>query len=82
MAHVSLSALGRVEGAADTVILALLDAVGPAGTLAMPAMSGDQPFNVHTSPSNVGAVTERFRTWPGVTRSLHPPARNWQSGLS
>lgn len=72
MAHVSLSAFGRVEGGADTVIAALLEAVGDTGTVCMPAMAGEQPFDVHTSPSTVGAVTERFRSRPGVQRSLHP----------
>ena len=33
MAHCRLSALGRVVGGAETVVRALLDAVGPAGTL-------------------------------------------------
>ena len=72
MAHVALSAFGDVEGGADTVIRALAEAVGESGTLCMPAMSGEQPFDVETSASNVGAVTERFRSWPGVERGLHP----------
>ncbi|MBP8955380.1 MAG: AAC(3) family N-acetyltransferase [Armatimonadetes bacterium] len=72
MAHSSLSALGRVDGGAEAVIEALAEAVGPTGTLCMPAMSGDQPFRVESSPSNVGKVTERFRSWPGVKRSIHP----------
>lgn len=72
MAHVSLSAIGQVAGGAEAVISALLEALGPTGTLAMPAMSSEQPFRVESSPSNVGAVTERFRSWPGVVRGLHP----------
>ena len=72
MAHISLSAFGEVEGGADTLIAALADAVGAAGTLCMPATAADRPFNVATSPSTVGAVTERFRSWPGVVRSIHP----------
>lgn len=72
MAHVSLSAFGHVEGGAETVIEALVEGVGERGTLLMPAMSGEQPFDVHTSPSTVGTVTERFRSWPGVKRSVHP----------
>ncbi|MGM0493782.1 MAG: AAC(3) family N-acetyltransferase [Armatimonadota bacterium] len=72
MVHSSLSALGRVEGGAETVIEALLEAVGPEGTLAMPAMTGGGVFEVDTSPSTVGAITEAFRNWPGVGRSFHP----------
>ena len=37
MMHSSLSALGHVNGGAETVVDALLDAVGPAGTLLAPA---------------------------------------------
>jgi aminoglycoside N3'-acetyltransferase len=34
MVHASLRAIGPVVGGANTIIRALLDAVGPAGTLA------------------------------------------------
>jgi len=72
MVHSSLSALGEVEHGPDTLIDALLEIIGPSGTLCMPAMSGEQPFRTESSPSNVGIVTERFRHWPGVKRGLHP----------
>ncbi len=39
MVHASLSALGPVIGGAETVLLALLDVVGPTGTLVRPAQS-------------------------------------------
>ncbi|QFQ96438.1 AAC(3) family N-acetyltransferase [Streptomyces phaeolivaceus] len=41
LAHSSLSALGWVCGGAVTVVRALLDALGPDGTLVVPSQSGD-----------------------------------------
>lgn len=72
MVHSALSALGEVDGGADTIIEALIEAVGSEGTLLMPAMAGEQPFRTDSSPSRVGIITERFRSWPGAKRSLHP----------
>lgn len=72
MVHSSLSALGEVEGGANTVIEALLEVLGPEGTLLMPAMSGDVVFDLDESRVNVGLIPETFRHWPGVIRSLHP----------
>ena len=40
MVHSSLSRLGFVAGGAHAVVLALLDAVGPDGTVMMPTLSG------------------------------------------
>lgn len=72
MVHSSLSALGRVEGGAETLIAALIEAVQPGGTVAMPAMPGGGVFDPETSASHVGGVTEAFRHYPGVARSFHP----------
>ena len=41
MVHSSLSRLGWVVGGAHTAVLALTDAVGPAGTIVMPSMSAN-----------------------------------------
>lgn len=74
MVHSSLSALGPVEGGADTVIDALLQALGPEGTLLMPthpARDG-RTFDPDTIPSDMGIISETFRRRPGVLRSRHP----------
>lgn len=76
--HSSLSSLGPVLGGADTVIDALLLALGPSGTLCIPTLSylfstETLPvFNVLTTPSNVGAISNAFLCRPGVIRSVHP----------
>ena len=41
MVHSSLSKLGYVSGGAQAVVMALLEVIGPDGTLAMPTHSGD-----------------------------------------
>ena len=80
-AHSSLSAFGHVEGSADTVIDALLNAVGVAGTVVMPAFTWgkfraiDQPavFDVahETVKEEVGIIPEVFRLRPDSIRSTH-----------
>ncbi|MEN6549204.1 MAG: AAC(3) family N-acetyltransferase [Armatimonadia bacterium] len=77
MAHSSLSAFGYVEGGAETVIRALLAAAGPDGTLALPTLCQkdkerrQETWDINTSPSDVGKITEVFRNWPGAVRSDH-----------
>ena len=75
--HSSLRAFGRVAGGAPTVVSALLDAVGPSGTLVAPIFRAfftegpNQSWNRDTSPSLMGIVSETVRTWPGAERSAH-----------
>lgn len=74
--HASLSAFGYVRGGTDALLDALLDVLGPSGTLCMPAHSlsvlGQEPYDPARSPSLVGAVSECFRQRPGALRSAHP----------
>ena len=72
MVHSSLSALGYVEGGADTVIDALIETVGPFGTVMMPAMGSAPIFDVEDTPSSVGTITDRFWRRPETIRSIHP----------
>ncbi len=80
--HSSLTSIGYVGRGAETVIDALIETVGPGGTLAMPSFSyaGSMletlerglVFDPKRSPSVVGAITEAFRKRQGVYRSIHP----------
>jgi len=72
--HSSLSAFGRVAGGARTVVDALLDVIGPEGTLVMPSLPapGHDPYDARTTPTGMGAIAECFRRMPGVERSLCP----------
>lgn len=80
--HSALSRLGHIDGGPDTLINALMEAVGPDGALLMPSFSTagsmvdwldeGNVFDVRNTPSRVGLLTEVFRRREGVTRSLHP----------
>jgi len=76
--HASLRALGQVPGGAGTVLQGLRSALGPDGTLLMPALSYEHVtrenplFDVKNTPSNVGILPETFRQVAGTRRSIHP----------
>ncbi len=76
--HSALRKLGAIAGGADTVIDALLEAVAPNGTIAVPThtwkvVNTEQPvFHQTLTPSNVGVLTNVFRKRAGAIRSLHP----------
>ncbi len=78
LVHSSLNSMGRVPLGAETVIQGLLKALGPQGTLLMPALSYEHVtpkspyFDVRYTPSNIGVIPETFRTRPGTCRSIHP----------
>ena len=76
-AHASLRRFGHLEGGPEMVIEALLEAVGPEGTLALPGFSfqlKEVPapvFDVRNTPVWASKLYEAFRTRPGVLRSHH-----------
>lgn len=72
--HSSLSAFGYVEGGAETVVDALLDVIGHDGTLMVPTFNHGQVdvFDIRTTPSINGAITEAVRKRPEAARSFHP----------
>lgn len=78
LVHSSLKSLGPVPGGAEIIIRALLAALGPEGTLLMPALSyetvrSQHPvFDLNSTPSCVGIVPESFRLRSGTQRSMHP----------
>ncbi len=80
LVHSSLGSFGYVEGGADTVIDALLETIGPEGTVMVPTITAtanqnvDNPpiFDVRNTPSWTGKIPEVFRKRPNAIRSLHP----------
>lgn len=74
LVHSSFKALGIDDP--EQIIGALRDALGPTGTLLMPALTYlQEPPLLHDArhtPTCVGFLTEYFRTRHGTLRSLHP----------
>jgi len=80
MVHSSLSSFGRVEGGAETVIKALIELVGPEGTILMPSFNHGAPFESSDqgifdptkTPCINGRIPDTFWRMEGVHRSLNP----------
>ena len=77
MVHSSLRSIGFVKAGPETVVEALLQAIGPEGTLVVPTFT--YPFTqdptfvfdpAHT-PSGMGAISEAARRRPEARRSIH-----------
>ena len=76
--HSSFKSLGPVDGGAGAVISALETVVGQDGLILMPTFSllpsreeRVESWDVATTPSTVGWLTEFFRQMPGTYRSDH-----------
>lgn len=86
MVHAAIRSLGPVTGGVNTVIHALLDAVGPTGTLFAyvdfePFFEDDDSDEIPVFDKRIahaardhGILHETLRTWPGTLRSDHPDA--------
>lgn len=78
LVHSSYKSLGPVDGGPQMVIRALEAALGTDkdGTLIMPTFNFDfnkgAPWDVRTTPSKMGVLTELVRTDPRAKRVFHP----------
>ncbi len=80
-AHVCLSSIGYVMGGPEEVAGAILDVIGPEGTLMMACSAAEAArvdpaavFDVRETSSGMGLVSEALRAQPRAHRSLHPVA--------
>lgn len=79
MVHSSLGSFGKVDGGAQTVIDAVMNAVGPGGTILMPSFNHGAPFrdggpgvfDPARTPTTNGAIPDRFWRMEDVERSLN-----------
>lgn len=76
LVHSSYKSFGPVDGGPQTVIQALEQALGPDGTLIMPTFNFDfnkgQAWDVRSTPSKMGVLTEVVRKDPRAKRVFHP----------
>lgn len=76
LVHSSYKSFGEVEGGPATVNRALEAALGAEGTLIMPTFNFDfnkgAPWDVRTTPSKMGVLTELVRKDPRSRRVFHP----------
>jgi len=60
----------------EDILTSLLNAIGPKGTLILPLFNFDFtkgiPFNIRTTESQMGALTEAGRKYPDAARTGHP----------
>ena len=76
MFHSSLRSIGTVDGGADTVIDALLAALGPDGTLVAPTFTGQfrDPgfiYDPAETPGTTGAIPNHVFRRPDARRTVH-----------
>ncbi len=84
MLHSSLKSIGFVDGGPRTVLEALIEAVGPTGTLVVPTywLPGGTilqtcrlegyVFDPRRNGSNLGRLPSEFLNFAGIERSIHP----------
>lgn len=78
MVHASLRAIGQMAGGAQALLDALIETLGPRGTLLMVlGADGEEPFDALSSEADedVGVLAEVFRQRAGVHVNNHAAAR-------
>ena len=75
--HSSFKSFGGVEGGPQTVIDALISTLGNEGTLIVPRFNFDfctygTPWDIRTTPSHMGIITEFVRKDPRSFSVFHP----------
>ena len=77
LVHTSFRAIGPLDGGPDGLIDALLEALGPDGTLVMPSWAGDddRPFDPRkdAAAADLGVVADHF--WRRADVRLRAAAR-------
>lgn len=75
--HAAMREFYNYDGTAEDLINSILKAIGPNGTIMMPAfpsyslLSEDYIMDVNKDPTGAGALAECFRHFPGVKRSIN-----------
>ena len=82
MLHSSMSVFGKIDGGPQTVVDSIIEVVGDTGLIVMPSyplttkmknyLDQGITFDIRSTPSKMGAITECFRKMPDVYRSIHP----------
>jgi aminoglycoside 3-N-acetyltransferase len=76
LVHSSYKSFGAMQGGPQAVIDALLEVLGESGTLVMPTFNFDfckgEPFDVRSTASQMGIITELVRQMPRARRVFHP----------
>ncbi len=77
LVHSSLRRTLKTYGVSpEEVLESFLWALGPKGTLLLPlfnfGFAEGKPFDIRNTPSQMGALTEAGRRYPGAIRSKHP----------
>jgi aminoglycoside 3-N-acetyltransferase len=75
LVHTSFSNVGPLDGGPDALIDALIETVGPEGTVVMPSWTADDddPFDPDSTPvrGHLGVVADTFWRRTGVLRGHH-----------